>query len=291
MIAHFLRLSVIFTIFCMATAQERWSWSGSGNSDRNNDAKGNADRYNVRSDVLEFQGVGPKATASNGKRNTFSERQGRYEVKETTTKRPSFSRPQNDEFSGEFGEGNQSNDFGFNQKFGGGGPINGQFGPNPYGINHGLQGAVGGFPFPGGNSLGGGYYPGQPHFGGGYGGLGHGTGGNGILVGPGGPTGIIGRPYNRFPYGGGGGGGPGFYPGGNVHHPYGGGGFGNPTFNGHPGGFFSPGGYPSGGYFPQPFGAGALGPKPFGVFPGGSPFGPQFDQTRQATKKVEKKSI
>ncbi|XP_052897179.1 uncharacterized protein LOC128304087 [Anopheles moucheti] len=284
MISHFIRLLVICTIFFTATAQERWSWSGGGDGERHNDVKSNTDRFNVRSDVLEFQGVGSKAPTSNGKRNSFSERQSRYEVKETTTKRPSFSRPQNDEFSGEFGEGNQSNDFGFNQKFGGGGLINGQFGPNPYGINPGLQGA-GGFPYHGGNALGGGYYPGQQHFGGGYGGLGQGAGGNGILVGPGGPTGIIGRPYNRFPYGG-----HGYYPGGNVQHPYGGG-FGNPLFNGHPGGVFSPGGYPSGGYFPQPFGPGGIGPRPFGPFPGGSQFGPQFDQTRQATKKVEKKSI
>uniref|UniRef100_A0A182Q7W8 Uncharacterized protein n=1 Tax=Anopheles farauti TaxID=69004 RepID=A0A182Q7W8_9DIPT len=171
----------------------------------------------------------------------------------------------------------------FNQKFGGGGPINGQFGPNPYGINPGLQGA-GGFPFHGGNALGAGYYPGQQHFGGGYGGVGHVGGGNGILVGPGGPTGIIGRPYNRFPYGG-----AGYYPGG-TGYPYGGG-FGNPAFGGQPGGFFSPGGYPTGGYFPQPFGPGAIGPRPFGGFAGGPQFGPQYDQTRQANKKVEKKSV
>nr|XP_040225911.2 heterogeneous nuclear ribonucleoprotein A3-like [Anopheles coluzzii]XP_040225912.2 heterogeneous nuclear ribonucleoprotein A3-like [Anopheles coluzzii] len=285
MLQSLLRLLTIFAVILTVTAQERWSWSGGGNNDNSNNAKNDADRYNVRSDMLEFQGTGSQAAASNEKRNTLAVRKGRYEVKETTTKRPSFSRPQNDEFSGEFGDGNQSNDFGFNQKFGGGGLINGQFGPNPYGINLGQQGGVGGFPFQGGNALGGaGFYPGQPHLGGGYGGLGHGSSGNGILVGPGGPTGIIGRPYNRFPYGG-----AGYYPGGNGY-PYGGG-FGNPTFNGHPGGFFSPGGYPSGGYFPQPFGVGGIGPRPFGSFPGGSQFGPQFDQTRQASKKVEKKSV
>uniref|UniRef100_A0AAG5DJJ7 Uncharacterized protein n=1 Tax=Anopheles atroparvus TaxID=41427 RepID=A0AAG5DJJ7_ANOAO len=207
---------------------------------------------------------------------------GRYEVKETTTKRPSFARPQNDEFSGEFGEGNQSNDFGINQKFGGAGTslINGQFGPNPYGINPGFSGS-GAFPFQGGNALGGGYYPGQ-HIGGGYGGGlgGYGAGGNGILVGPGGPTGIIGRPYPRFPYNG-----PGYHPGG-TGYPYGGG-FGNPAFGGQPGGFFPPGGYAPGGFFQQqqPFG-----PRPFGAFGGGPQYGPQFDQSRQATKKVEKRA-
>ncbi|XP_040161378.1 heterogeneous nuclear ribonucleoproteins A2/B1-like isoform X2 [Anopheles arabiensis] len=210
MLQSLLRLLTIFAVILTVTAQERWSWSGGGNNDNRNNAKNDADRYNVRSDVLEFQGTGSQAAASNEKRNTLAVRKGRYEVKETTTKRPSFSRPQNDEFSGEFGDGNQSNDFGFNQKFGGGGLINGQFGPNPYGINLGQQGGVGGFPFQGGNALGGaGFYPGQPHLGGGYGGLGHGSSGNGILVGPGGPTGIIGRPYNRFPYGG-----AGYYPGG-----------------------------------------------------------------------------
>ncbi|KFB44013.1 hypothetical protein ZHAS_00011844 [Anopheles sinensis] len=210
---------------------------------------------------------------------------GRYEVKETTTKRPGFARPQNDEFSGEFGEGNQANDFGINQKFGGGGggfpgPINGQFGPNPYGVNLAYPGG-GAFPFQGGNPLGGGYFPGQ-QIGGGYGGgLGsYGAGGTGILVGPGGPTGIIGRPYPRFPHNG-----AGYHPGGSPY-PYGGG-FRNPAFGGQTGGFFPPGGYAPGGFYQQqqPFG-----PRPLGGFGGGPQFGPQFDQARQANKKVEKRA-
>lgn len=160
--------------------------------------------------------------------------------------------------------------FRFNQKFGGGGVINGQFAPNPFNSFHGIGGVPG--PFYGGSGIASGHYPGQYVNGGGVG-LGYGSGSTGILVGPGGPTGIIGRPYNRFPYGGG------YFPGSGAQ-PFSGG-FGNP---------YGPVRVPFlPGFYQQSFN----GPRPsfYGPNQFGPQFGPQFDQTRDASKKVEKKSV
>ncbi|XP_050093311.1 heterogeneous nuclear ribonucleoprotein A1-like isoform X2 [Anopheles aquasalis] len=254
-----------FRVFQLRTAQERWSWpNGESNGASGKNSDSNTNRYQVRSDVLAFQGT--SLSTSERKRNTPGLRQGRYEVKEGVTRRPN-GKPENDEFSGEFGEGNQQNDFGFNQKFGGGGLTNGQFMPNPFNSFYGIGGIAG--PFQGGPGIGSGHYPAQPFNVGGVG-LGYGSGSNGILVGPGGPTGIIGRPYNRFPYGGG------YYPG-SGGLPFSGG-FGNPYY-GNVGAPFNPG------FYQQPF----SGVRP--NFYGPNQFGPQFDQTREASKKLEKKSV
>ncbi|XP_049544072.1 protein tfg-1-like isoform X2 [Anopheles darlingi] len=254
-----------FTILSgLISAQERWSWpNGEVNGASAIKSDSNTNRFQVRSDVLAFQGS--SLSTSERKRNTPGLRQGRYEVKEGVTRRPN-AKPENDEFSGEFGEGNQQNDFGFNQKFGGGGPINGQYVPNHFNSIHGIGGIP--VPFNGGPGIGSGHYPTQ-HFNAGGVGLGYGNGGNGILVGPGGPTGIIGRPYNRFLYGGG------YFPG-SVGLP---GGFGYPPYGSPVGAPFPPG------FYQQPFD----GPRP--SFYGPNQFGHQFDQTREAKKRVEKKSV
>ncbi|KAL9705054.1 hypothetical protein quinque_008572 [Culex quinquefasciatus] len=270
---------VLLAVAVSINAEEKWSWSkpngggGGAAADRSS-----PDR--VRSDVIAFQDTKRfgSDTANDRKFNQQQdvryERLARYEVKESTTKRPTLGRPQNDEFSGEVG--NQQSDFGFNQRFGG--PGGGQFPQTPYGFNPGFGGGNvglgGGNPYYGGGGnpyFGGGGYPPQGGFGGGYGGA-----ANGILVGPQGPTGIIGRPYGGHN----GGGYPGGYPGGfggvGGYPPYPAGGI---------------GGYPGagiGGYFG---GQGPYGPSQFGQFGGARPFGPQFDQAKQANKKVEKKSV
>ncbi|XP_058828141.1 uncharacterized protein LOC131688029 isoform X2 [Topomyia yanbarensis] len=292
-------------------AEEKWSWSKNGEASGNrNPGNGNIGKLNVRSDVIEFQE--PKRFNDGAK----DFRQGRYEVKESATRKPNPGRPLSDEFSGEV-SGNKPSDYGLNQRFGG--LNNGQYPINPYGINPGF--GSGGPYFGGGGGIG---YSNQG-FGGGYGG--NFGGANGILVGPEGPTGIIGRPnkgYGGYPGGG--------YPTGGFG-PYGnnfGGGFGNHGGFGNQGGFGRPGGYypqaggyPGGGYYggqgsygPGQFGAGQFGgghfgtgqfgpgqfgPSQFGSGPvgglgqiggfGGGPFGPQFDQAKQSTKKIEKKSV
>ncbi|XP_058458111.1 spidroin-2-like isoform X2 [Malaya genurostris] len=299
--ALMLKCYLFVVMLVSINAEEKWSWSKNdavvGN---NNLGNGNNDKLNVRSDVIEFQE--PKRFNDDIK----DYRQGRYEVKESATKKPYSGRPLSDEFSGEENS-NKPSDFGLNQRFGG--LNNGQYPINPYGINPGYGG---GNPyFGGGGGIG---YP-QQGFGGYYGGAGYG-GANGILVGPEGPTGIIGRPNKGYPGG---------YPGGG-YGPYGnnfGGGYGghngfsNQGGFGRPGGFYPQagiGGYPGGGYYAGqggygpgqfgsgPFGVGQFGPGQFnpgqfgsgqyrpGGF-GGGPFGPQFDQAKQSTKKIEKKSI
>ncbi|XP_055533597.1 uncharacterized protein LOC129723417 [Wyeomyia smithii] len=313
-------------------AEEKWSWSKSGatdvvssNSNNNNLNHRNPGKLNVRSDVIEFQE--PKrfndAASTHSNRNQDI-RQGRYEVKESSTRRPNSNRPLSDEFSGEV-NGNRPEDFGTNQRFGGSYGGAGYPG-NPYGGNPAFGGGNpafgGGNPFIGGP---GGIGFQRPGYGGGYGGggfVGGGYGGgygaaNGILVGPEGPTGIIGRPYHGLNGAG--------YPNtgyGQYGHNFPGnyGGYGNPLYGnqggfGRPGGFYPQtgiGGYPGGGFYgsqspygpgqlgPAQFGAGQFGPglgaRPGGLGPVGGPFGgggfgPQFDQAKQSTKKIEKKSV
>ncbi|XP_062715207.1 spidroin-2-like [Aedes albopictus] len=324
----------IALLLASINAEEKWSWSkndNGGNNGGNNYLSSGSnsnrdtipDRTNVRSDVIQFQDA--KRPAADDDRRRYNPqqdvRQGRYEVKETTTRRPSFGKPLSDEFSGEVNGPNKPNDFGLNQRFGG--PTNGQFPLNPYGGNPGFGGAN---PY-----FGGGGFPQQ----GGFGGAGYG-GGNGILVGPEGPTGIIGRPYKGYPGGFSGAGGYGPYPGygnqggfgrpGGGYYPQGGHYPGGGFYGGGQGGQFGPGqfgpgqfgpgqygaGQYGGGQFgpgqfgqgqfgPGQFGPGQFGPGPigggghnsiggFGPVGGGfgGPFGPQFDQAKQATKKIEK---
>lgn len=88
---------------------------------------------------------------------------------------------------------------------------------------------------------------------------------NGILVGPGGPTGIIGRP----PFGGGYYGGQGNYPGAGFGGGFPGAGFGG----GFPGAGFG-GGFPGGVGFDGH--NNGIGGSPYGGKPGISPYNPQF---------------
>jgi hypothetical protein len=116
---------------------------------------------------------------------------------------------------------------------------------------------------------------------------------NGLLVGPGGPTGIIGRP-GFSPYQGGAGGG---YPGGGFSHP------GYPPrqpfgfegqHNGIGGGQFNPAFAGGGGGFGQginPYGGGLGGGiNPYNQQFGGNPYGPYYDSQgkNSAVKKIEK---
>ncbi|XP_055627643.1 spidroin-2-like [Toxorhynchites rutilus septentrionalis] len=299
-----LKCCLFALVIVSISAEEKWSWSKGNNGNDNNALYNDADRTNVRSDVIEFQE--PKRFDPNEKKYYQQQgvRQGRYEVKETTTRRPTFGKPVNDEFSGEVG--GQQNDYGLNQRFGGAG--NGLYPNNPYGFNPG---------FGAGSPQFGAGAPGytQQGFGGSYGAA------NGVLVGPGGPTGIIGRPYKGFNNG---------YPGasygpfGNNYggfgnqglpgglNPYGGIGGGYPN-SAYPGAGYPGGAYPGNGYYgtqnhfgpgqfgPAQFGPGQFGPAPFGpsqfgpgsiggLF-GGGPFGRQSDQSKQNTNKIEKRAV
>lgn len=234
-------------------------------------------------------------------RNIFSD-----ERREPTTKRPAVQG--DDYYGGQGGNRNpQQNPSGqrFNNNAlgisglggypGAGGGFGGGY-PGDYG--GGYPGGIGGG-YPGGIGGGGiGGYPTGTHnyppirTGGKYGLLLGGQGGyyppvkgnpaNGILVGPGGPTGIIGRPPHLRPgVGYPGGNYPGGYPGGiGGGYPGGGGGYpgypggaGYPGQGGYPGGYPGqggyPGGYPGGGY-PGQGGHGGFGA---GGYPGGGLYG------------------
>lgn len=123
---------------------------------------------------------------------------------------------------------------------------------------------------------------------------------NGLLVGPGGPTGVLGRPYGRFPYAGGAGGfggypnqqfgGGGHFPGqqfGNFEGQHNGIGF-NPAFAGGAGNFNPAfgGGAGFGGPFNQQFG-----PAQFpgaGLGQGQRPFYDSTNQNSAIKNKIEK---
>ncbi|KXJ72510.1 hypothetical protein RP20_CCG017808 [Aedes albopictus] len=115
----------IALLLASINAEEKWSWSkndNGGNNGGNNYLSSGSnsnrdtipDRTNVRSDVIQFQDA--KRPAADDDRRRYNPqqdvRQGRYEVKETTTRRPSFGKPLSDEFSGEVNGPNKPNDFG-----------------------------------------------------------------------------------------------------------------------------------------------------------------------------------
>ncbi|CAH1729686.1 unnamed protein product [Chironomus riparius] len=287
---------------------EKWSWPVSG-KDRDKEA---SNRKDVYYESISGSGEGngrirvPSSYQDYNDRRPYAQQ---YQVRESTTNKP---KPLSDEFSNEFtasGEsynGNnryQPNRFGTPQSQandypGFGYPQQGSFGVGPYsqfgpggfpGAQHypvgGASGYPGQFPIHGGNPLG---YPQQNNL------------ANGLLVGPGGPTGIIGRP-GFSPYQGGG------YPGVGGGYPQQGGYSGHPGYpprqpfgfegqhnslgaqhNGFGGGQFNPAFAGSGGFGGgNPYGGGI---NPYNQQFGSSPYGPYYDSQgkNSAVKKVEK---
>ncbi|CRK91729.1 CLUMA_CG005364, isoform A [Clunio marinus] len=301
-------LSMILPAALANSESEKWSWPTSPN-DRNR-ADNRKDIYYENSSNRDGKAERIRVPTSYDNERPIEA----YQVKRPAVNRP---KPLSDEFSDEFtssGENYANNVNGQNNnrypsvntpnRFG---PQQSNDFPQPFG--YGQQ------PFPGaGGFLGGGVggpfgaqgYPHPGQFQGGHhpGGLGNHIS-NGILVGPGGPTGIVGRPYGkRYPpyYGGG-------YPGGGIgygshgglgfeghHNGIGGPGIGG-QFGGHqqpfPGGPHGHGGQfggqqpfiqgPGQGY-PGQFGGGPYSPN----FGGPIPFPGQFFDSTSQTKKVEK---
>lgn len=300
---HFIPNFILLTggLWLMAhsnSESEKWSWPASG-KDREKEA---SDRKDIYFESINGSGERngrirvPTSYHDNryGDRRPYSQQ---YQVKESTTNRP---KPLSDEFSNEFtasGEGyggnnrypplnfpnrfgsptSQQNDFspfGYQQHGGAGGAYP-QFGPGGYpgGQHYPIGGNVAGYPgqFP--------IHGGNPH---GY--PQHNNLANGLLVGPGGPTGIIGRP--RYPHFQGG------YPGGPGGYPHFGGGYPQQPYgfegqhNGLGNGLFNPalgGGYGGIDPYNQQY--------PFNPQFGGGPYGPQYDtqgKNSAVKNKVEK---
>ncbi|KAG5673411.1 hypothetical protein PVAND_003463 [Polypedilum vanderplanki] len=197
----------LWTIVLSNAESDKWSWPTSVKSQQVSVADNRKDIFYERFDdnpKSERIRVPTSYYDSGSNRRPHSQQ---YQVKESSTNKP---KPLSDEFSNEYsGEnyGNAGNRFppalNFPNRFGPqaqqhSGDYPSQFGyQGPYNPQFGLGGGFGTYPqqFPGAF----GQYPGQQFPGNYYGGYQNPA--NGILVGPGGPTGIFGRP--RYPHYGG----------------------------------------------------------------------------------------